>query len=347
VAMLGDASSSGGVYKSAVLLASLGTDLAARVLSHLDDRQVEALIRKMAQLGRIRAEERDQVLTELNDSLDEDSGEPAVGVEYARRMLEQAMGPEKASRIIGEIVPQDVAPPTLATILETTAPKSLAALVEDEHPQLIALLIGQLSVEMAAACLSALPAEVRAPVAARLVEMEAPAPIALHHLERCLRDKLQGAPSLAAEQPGAGPRRVADILGQMRRSVESHVLASLEQQSPLLAQKVHQYRFSFEDVLALEARSLQRVLRDVESDTLRIAMKGLDEEQQQTIYSNMSERAAARLREELENSGPAQAREVELAQQTIVGVARALRESGEIQSGVTNASEEEEEDAVV
>src|SRR5205085_1307569 len=156
--------------------------------------------------------------------------------------------------------------------------------------------------------LASLPADIQGPVAARLTELETPAPIALEHLERCLVAKLQGDPSSVEVQSDAGPRRVADILGRMRRSMENLVLASLEQQSPVLAQKVNRFRFTIENLLELEGRSLQRVLRDVEVDTLRLAMKGLDEEQQQTIFSNMSERASARLREDLENSGPTQLR---------------------------------------
>jgi flagellar motor switch protein FliG len=335
-----------GRYKGAVLLASLGPDLAARVLSHLDDRQVEVLIREMTQLGRVRAEERDLVLEEFGWRLEENAGASEGGVEVARRMLEQAVGPERASQMLREVAPEEAAPPSLSTILETTSPQSLAALLADEHPQVIALFVSQLSVKQAAAFLASLPNDVQAPVAARLAEMEAPAPIALQHLERCLGEKLQGVQAAASGQQGAGPRRVADILGMMRRSMESLVLASLEQQAPALAQKVQQYRFTFENLLELESRSLQRVLRDVEADSLRLAMKGLTEDQQQVIFSNMSERAAERLKEELENSGPTPLREVEAAQQAMVAMARALQEGGEIQSRMGGGDDENEEELV-
>lgn len=336
-----------GVFKSAILLTSLGTDLAARVLSHMDDEHVELLIGAMTQLGPLAAEEREQVLAEFEHRL-ASRGEGALGgAEHARRILEQAKGPEKASQILNNLSPDGAAGPTLATILETTSPRSLAALVADEHPQLIALLIGQLPVERAAAMLSALPSELQGPVAARLAEMEAPAPVALEHLERCLREKLRGEQDTGPEEAGAGPRRVAEILGQMRRSVENLVLASLEKQSPAIAQKVNQYRFTFENLLELEARSLQRVLRDIEADSLRLAMKGLTEEQQQVIYTNMSERAAARLKEDLENSGPTPLRDVEAAQQAMVANARALQESGEITLRSPEGSPEGEEEVLV
>jgi flagellar motor switch protein FliG len=328
-----------GIYKGAVVLAALGADAAARVLGHLDDFQVEALIREMSRLGPIQAGERDRVVEEFTYRLEHDSGSVG-GRAYAHQLLEQALGPERALRMLSDGSAETAEGPSLASILESTSPESLAALVADEHPQLIALLMGQLSVEQAAVLLSALPAEVRSSVAVRLAEMEAPAPIALQHLERCLVGKLRGEQQVpAVDQPGAGPRRVADILGRMRRSVESMVLASLEQQAPAVAEKINQCRFTFDDAVQLDGRSLQRILRDVDFETLRLAMRGLDEERQQQIFSNMSERASTRLREELETSGPARLREVEAAQQAIVAVARALQEEGEIQFAIGESAE--------
>jgi flagellar motor switch protein FliG len=330
-----------GVYKSAVVLASLGADAAARVLSEMDDGYVEILVREMSRMAPVRAEERDEVLEEFTTRLAQGALEAVGGMEYARRVLEQALGPERASQLLGESEEHISSGPPLATILETTSPESLAALVADEHPQLISLLSSQLPVEQAAALLAALPPALQGQVAARLAEMEPPAPVALQHLERCLMEKLRGEQSTPTEQRAAGPRRVADILGKMRRSVETNVLAALEAESPELAEKVNQHRFGFEHLLQLPGRELQRVLRDVESDTLRLAMKGLDEEQQQSIFSNMSERAAARLREDLESTGPTRLRDVETAQQHMVSIARALMESGEVQ--VQLCSEEGDE----
>jgi flagellar motor switch protein FliG len=344
--MLAEHPTGEGLHKSAVLLVSLGPDLAAQVLSQMDERHVAHVIAEMTRLGRVDAGECHRVVEEFNSRLEAEAGGAEGGPEYARRVLEQAVGPERARQILGEASPDEPEPLSLAAILETTSPESLAALVADEHPQLIALLVGQLSVEPAAAMLAALPAEVQGPVAARLVEMETPAPIALEHLERYLADRLRGEKPVELLSPDAGPRRVADILGRMRRSVENLVLASLEQQSPTLAQKVNQFRFTFENLLELESRVLQRVLRDVESDTLQTAMKGLDEVQQQVIYGNMSERAAARLKEDLENSGPTQLREVEAAHQKMVSVARGLQESGEIQLQIGVPEEVQEESDV-
>lgn len=334
-----------GVYKSAILLASLGEDLAAQVLKHMDEREVELLVREMVRLGQIGAEARDQVLEEFGRRLRQNA-DTVSGAEYARSLLERALGPEPARRILGELEASDSATPPLATILERTPPESLAALVLDEHPQLIALLVGQLSVERAAAVLAALPAEVQGPVATRLAEMEAPAPIALQALERCLGEKLRGVQGVRSDEQ-AGPRRVADILAQMRRSAENLVFAALEQHSPDLAQKVNQYRLSFEDLLKLEGRTLQRILRDVDAETLRLAIKGLDEERRQVLYANMSERAATQLKDDLETMGPTRLRDVEAAQQKMVAVARALRENGEIKLPIGSEAEGEGDDPYV
>ncbi len=335
-----------GLHKSAVLLAALGTDVAARVLSHMKDTQVEVLIREMTGLGHVPAPKRDGVVEEFHERLGMDLGVSVGGLDYARSLLEQALGPERAGRILDEIVASpepDPDRPPLDAVLEETPPERLASLVVDEHPQLIALLMSQLPVEKAAVLLSALPSELQGNVTARLAQIEAPSPVALQHLERCITEKLRSDQSGGSAGGSEGPRKVADILGRMRRSVEESLMAHLEQKSPELAQQVSQYRFTFEDLLNLDARGLQRILREIDADTLRIAMKGLDDERQQVIYTNMSERAANRLREDLENTGPTRLRDVEVAQQMMVATARALAEKGELQLNTGGAAGGEEE----
>lgn len=331
-----------GAHKSAVLLASLGTEAAARVLSFMDDRQVEALVREMTLLGHVPAQKRDLVVQEFQKRVGQDLGVNVGGIDYACDLLKQALGSERAGRIIEELVPNPDKPPTLEEMLQSTPPEALAKLMGDEHPQLLAVLASQLPVEKAASFLGSMPPEMQTSVAGRLAQMESPAPVAIEHLERSLADRLRsqnggelGGPALD------GPRKVADIMGRMRRAAEESLMASLEAQSPELARRVSRFRFTFDDLLKLDGKALQRVLREVENDTLKMAMKGLDEERQQTLFSNMSERAAARLREELENTGPTRLRDVETAQQGIVGIARGLADRGELQ---LRSDEEEEEE---
>lgn len=336
----------GGIHKSAVLLVSLGADVAAQVLPHLESGEVEQLVEEINRLGRVTAEERVPILDEFDTLLHDGSELVVGGPAYSRLLLDHAgLGDREGAEGETSTGPSSGEEPDPGVLLQETltsvAPEALAGLVAEEHPQLIALLISQLSVEPAAAMLAALPTELQGPVTARLAEIEAPSPMALEHLNRFLAEKLKEEPPQATTARRSGPKAVADILGRMRRSVEELVLGALENHSPTLFQRVNRYRFTFDHLLQLDSRTLQRVLRDVEADTLRQAMKGLDTEGQQVIFSNMSERAAARLREDLETGGNVQLREVELAQQSMVRVARVLQESGEVQFTIGEGEEEE------
>lgn len=334
-----------GVHKGAVLLASLGTELAVKVLHHLDESRVEPLVRKMTELGYIPAGERDLILLEFQHRMSQEPGLYLKGNDYARSLLEQTVGAERAARVLGEPMPEGPNGATLEALLEETPSVSIVDAVIDEHPQLIALVISQLSAERAADALSALPADTRVDVVSRLTRIEAPTEMAKEQLRQLLMEK--SASRGGGGIPGQdGPKRVAEILGKMRRATEDSVFADLTAHAPEVAQKIGRHRFTFSDLLGLDGKSLQRVLRDVDADTLRLAMKGLDVEQQQILFSNMSERGAARLREDLENTGPTRLREVEGAQQSMVGRARALADQGEIQLSM-GSSEGEEEEALV
>lgn len=332
-----------GVHKGAVVLAALGSELAARVLSHLDESVVESLVREMAKLDHVPARDRDLIVEEFQHQLDQDPGLSVGGSLFARSLLEQALGAQKAGEMFDHLASGGSGAASLEAILRDTGPEQLAALVADEPPQLVALLISQLGVEKAARVLGALPGDLQPGVAARLAQMDTPAPIALEHLERILQEKVRGASSGGGSTEG--PKRVADILGRMRRANEETLIASLSEQSPELAEQVNRFRFTFEDLLGLDGRTLQRVLREIDGDTLRLALKGLDEGRQDVIFSNMSERAGARLREDLESTGPTRLSEVEGAQQKIVAIAKALAEKGEVE--LRSGSQEQTDDGYV
>lgn len=338
-----------GAHRGAIVLTALGTELAARVLSQLDESEVETLIQAMTRLGYVPADERDRVLQECETELSRFAGGLVGGAEYTRRLLEETVGPEKAARYFGGPAASAPSSRTLQEILRDTPVEALTALVAEEHPQTITLLVSQLPMEKAALFLTALPETLQGPVTARLVELEAPAPRALQHLARCLSEKLGGMPVGGDAQPAAGgPRHVADLLGRMRRSVENGLLHSLEQQSPALLQKVNRFRFTFEQLLEQENRTLQRVMREVDGATLPLVIKGLDDAQQELLYRNMSERAAERIREEVASLGPVRLRDVEAAQQTLVTTAKELEERGEVTLKTAAGAEEGgEEEAFV
>ena len=331
-----------GVHKGAVLLASLGTELAVKVLHHLEESRVEPLVRTMTELGYVPAGERDLILLEFQRRMSVEPGLYLKGNDYARSLLEQTVGAERAARVLGEPLPEGPNGSTLEALLEQTSPVAVVDAVIDEHPQLIALVISQLSAERAADALSALPADTRIDVVSRMTRIEAPTEMAKEQIRQLLLEKA-GNRSGGALPSQEGPKRVAEILGKMRRATEDSVFADLTERAPEVAEKIGRHRFTFSDFLALDGKSLQRVLRDVDADTLRLAMKGLDVEQQQILFSNMSERGAARLREDLENTGPTRLREVEGAQQSMVARARSLADQGEIQLSMGTVEGEEEE----
>ena len=332
-------------YKGAILLRSLGTELAASVLSCLKESEVELLIQAMSHLGHIPGKERDRVLVESEEDLRHFANGLSTGPEYTRQLLEQAVGPEKAATFLNkgrDSEPQ--APLTLERIIKETLPETLASLVSEEHPQLIAVLVSQLPLDKAATMLTALPAEVQTTVTTRLVQLETPSPRALRHLEQSLAAKLKMG-IMANDESPAGPRHVADILSRMRRSVENIFLTGLEESAPDLAREVHRYRFTFENLMEQEGRVLQRILRDLDTNTLPLIIKGMPEDQVELIYSNMSERAAERIREEVENLTAVRLRDVEAAQQKMVNMAKALADKGEVTLKMLH--QETEEEAVV
>ena len=328
-------------YRGAIFLTALGTELAARVLSCLAEAEMEILIQAMSRLGHISAEEKEQVLEDGEEDLQRFTNGLTAGPEYSRRLLEQAVGPEKAANILGRSLAQEQKVLTLENILSDTPPDELATLMAEEHPQMIAVLVSQLPLDKAATVLTALPEAIQSTVTIRLVQMETPSPRALHHLERALVEKVTMG-SLSNEESPGGPRRVADILGRMRRSVESLFFSSLEEESPDLARQVNRFRFTFENLMDESDRTLQRVMRDLDTSTLPLIIKGLTDEQVEQVYRNMSERAAERIREEVDNLGPVRLRDVEAAQQTMVNVAKSLADRGEITLSVANTESEAE-----
>lgn len=333
------------VYRGAVLLTALGTELAARVLNCLGEDEMERLIQRMSRLGHVSGTERDRVVTQTEGMLRQYLNGISAGPEYSRKLLEQAIGPERAASLLAGEKTGVEKPLTLESILRDTPPETLAGLVAEEHPQMISVLASQLSIEKAAPFLLALPAEIQIVVAERLAQLETPNPRALRMLEDNLIERVRLSSS--GENGAGGPRAVADILGQMRRASENLIISSLEERDPELVRRINKYRFTFDNLLEQDDRTLQRILRDLDSATLPMVLKGLNEEQQAQIYRNMSERAAERVREEVENLGPVRLRDVESAQQDMVNVAKALGERGEVNLVQASSGAAEEEEALV
>jgi flagellar motor switch protein FliG len=315
----------GGTAKAAIVLLSLGKDAAAQIVRNLKDSEVEKIAAEMALLGRVPPEVQGNVLREFTGALD--SGGGPAGVGRATAFLESTMGRQRASEIAGRM--KRLKATGALQRLEQMEPAMVAELLSDEHPQTVALIMAQLEPDFAASALSAMPEEIRHNVAMRIAKLEAISPDTTKEIEGILSSQLRGMQtgSLAVAD---GLKILADILNSTERDIEKAVLDAIEAKDDSLASKVRKLMFVFDDILLLEDRSVQRVLREVDTKELAVALKAADEDVKQKIFKNISERAAAMIQEEIDYMGPKRLSEVEAAQQGVVDVIRNLEDSGEI-----------------
>jgi flagellar motor switch protein FliG len=316
-----------GHQKAAILLVALGSDVSAKVFKHLRDEEIEQLTLEIARLPKVDAEERRQVMEEFQQMIMAQEFIQQGGIEYAREVLEQALGPDKAVNVINRLISSlDVRP---FDFIRKTDPNQLLNFIQNEHPQTIALILAYLPPENSAAILSQLPSEIQSDVVKRLSSMDRTSPEVLREVERVLEKRL--ASFVSTEYAGVGGvSSVVDILNQTDRGTEKNILESLSEDDPELVEEIKRRMFVFEDIVNLDDRSLQRVLREVDISDLALALKGAAEEMKEKIFSNMPKRAAAMLKDELEFLGPVRLRDVEEAQQKIVNIIRQLEESGDI-----------------
>ncbi|MFZ5924108.1 MAG: flagellar motor switch protein FliG [Bacillota bacterium] len=315
-----------GKKKAAVALVVLGPEISSEIFRHLDDAKIEQLTLEIANLGSVPSEVRRQVMDEFFERCD--AQEFAFGgVEYVRQILEQALGPHRAAEIIEKIsVSLQQTPFSLARQVD---PAQLANLIENEHPQTIALVLAYLRPEQAAAVLSSLPDVLQTEVALRLAGMDRTAPEVVAEVEKVLESKLFSIGGQDYNLAG-GTKALVDILNRVDRATEKTILEELEEQNPVLAEEVKNLMFVFEDITLLDDRAIQTFLKEIDMKDLALALKAASEEVKKRIFSNMSERAAEMLREDMEFMGPVRLRVVEEAQQRIVTVIRRLEESGDI-----------------
>lgn len=316
-----------GARKAAIVLLSLGKEAASKVIKGLKPHEVEKIATEMANLGQIPKALQERVLAEFTRALASGSHSAKGGIEKVEEILEAALGKSRASEIAAKIKRQKAT--GAISKLEQMNPETVAEFLKSEHPQAIALVISQFEPAFSAKTLTALPAEVRGEVALRIATMDAISPDAPQEISRILTAQLEGV-SPGETTSAGGVKLLADILNQGERSLEDEVLGAVEQKNPDVAQKVRKLMFVFDDMLLLDDRSIQRVLREIDSKQLAVALKGADEKIKEKIFKNMSERAAAMIQEEIDYMGPKRVSEVEAAQQTIIEAIRNLQESGEI-----------------
>ena len=314
--------------KAAALMIALGPEAAARIFKNMRDEEVESMTLEIARLGKISAEERRNVVAEFHEMCMAQEVISEGGIDQARKALEAAFGADKASEMVGRaVMAMQVLP---FDFVKKTDPTQLLSFIQDEHPQTIALILSHLKPNQAAQVLSGLPQEQRAEVARRIAIMDRTPPEVIREIERVLERKLSSAVVTQSFSAVGGVKSLVEVLNWVDRTTEKTILESLSENNPDLAEEVKKLMFVFEDVVMLDDASIQKVLREVDGKELALALKGISEEVQGRIYKNMTERAATMLKEDMEFMGPVRLRNVEEAQQRIVGVIRRLEEQGEI-----------------
>ncbi|HPU48705.1 MAG TPA: flagellar motor switch protein FliG, partial [Syntrophomonadaceae bacterium] len=294
---------------------------------YMTEEEIEQITLEIANIRYVANENMDAIYREFFEMCLASKYIGQGGIAYAKEVLERAYGTEKTMEIISRISASLQVRPF--DFMRKTEPQQLLNFIQSEHPQTIALILAYLDPEKAALILSSLPPERQSEVAKRIAIMDTTSPEVIREVERVLERKLSSIAPQELTNAG-GVKAVVEIINRVDRGTEKTIMEALEIQDPELAEEIKKLMFVFEDVVLLDNRSVQRVLREVESQDLALALKGASAEVAEKIFSNMSSRAAEMLREDIEFMGPVRLRDVEEAQQRIVNVIRRLEELGEI-----------------
>jgi flagellar motor switch protein FliG len=316
-----------GRQKAAALLIALGADISSEVLKHFKESEIETLTFEIFQLEKVTEETRGQVLEECYHMAIARDFITSGGAEYAREMLVRALGKEKAQDVIERMAA--TRRPQRFGFVRDSDPGQLAQFIGNEHPQTIALILAHLNPTLAAQTMTHLAPDVRTEVALRIATMDRTPPEVVEQVEDVLKRKLSSVISRDFTSVG-GTQFLVNMLTNVDRGTEKQILEFLDNANVELAAEVRKLMFVFDDLVRLDDRSLQRVLREVDSKDLSLAMRGTSEELQERIFRNQSTRAAQALKEEMEIGGPVRLRQVEEAQQRIVNVVRRLEDAEEI-----------------
>ncbi len=317
----------GGLQKAAVLLIALGPEKSAAIFKHLKEEEVEELTLEIANTRNITPQMKDAVISEFYQVCLAQQYIAEGGINYAKELLEKSFGAERAMDVIGKLTASLQVKPF--EFVRKTDASQLLNFIQDEHPQTIALILSYLSAAQSALILSALPPDRQADVAKRIAVMDRTSPDVIKEVEKVLESKLASLVNQDYTIIG-GVDAVVEILNTVDRGTEKHIMETLEIEEPELADEIRKKMFVFEDILLLDDRAIQRVLRDVDNGDLAIALKGSNEEVQNAIFNNLSKRLGVMIKEDMEFMGPVRMKDVEEAQQKIVNIIRKLEDSAEI-----------------
>ena len=316
-----------GLQKAAILLIALGPERSALIFKHLKEEEIEDLTLEIANTRSVTPQAKEEVINEFYGVCLAQQYIAEGGITYAKELLEKALGNEKALDVIGKLTASLQVKPF--EFIRKTEASQLLNFIQDEHPQTIALILSYLNPGQAALIISALRPDRQSDVAKRIAMMDRTSPDVIKEVEKILESKLSSLVNQDYTIIG-GVDAVVDILNTVDRSTEKHIMETLEIDEPELADEIRKKMFVFEDILLLDDRAIQRVLRDVDNSDLAIALKGANEEVQNAIFNNLSKRLALMIREDMEFMGPVRMKDVEEAQQKIVNTIRRLEDAAEI-----------------
>jgi flagellar motor switch protein FliG len=316
-----------GAQKTAVLLLSLGDEFAGKVFSRLGRREIARISKAMAEMESIPKGTVETVLREFNEAIAYGNELLVAGPDEVRKLVAQNLDKETAKYVM-DALDLDSGPSPFKE-LENVSPKLLAQILRNEHPQTLALVIGHLPSESAAQLLQNLPPGTRPEVLIRLARLETVSEDTLLEVEKVMQSQLIAMGGREGKKVG-GALAVAEILNAVDRGTEEEVLAEIEEEAGQLAEDIRQLMFVFEDINALDDRSVRELLKEISNDELTLALKGASEELKAKFFGNLSERAGTMIREDLEIMGPVRLSDVEAAQGSIVRAVRRLEAEGRI-----------------
>ncbi|SDC63164.1 flagellar motor switch protein FliG [Terribacillus halophilus] len=316
-----------GKQKAAVLMISLGADTAANVYKHLTEEEIERMSLEISSVKKVDSEEKESIIDQFHQIAIAQDYISQGGIAYAKSILEKALGTEEAAAIMNRLTSTlQVRPFDFARKAD---PTQVLNFIQNEHPQTIALVLSYLDPGQSGQILSELPQDMQADVAKRIATMNSTSPEIINQVEQILEKNLSTTATQDFTQTG-GIQAVVEVLNGVDRSTERTILEELEVQDPELAEEIKKRMFIFEDIVTLDNRAIQRVIREVENDDLKLALKVASDEVKDIVFQNMSDRMAQTFKEEMEFMGPVRLKDVEEAQSRIVSVIRRLEEVGEI-----------------
>lgn len=316
-----------GKEKAAILLISLGPEKSAEIFKHLNEEEIEELTLQIANTRMVSAEEKREVLEEFYQIALAQEYISEGGIKYAKEILERAVGPDKAIDIISRLTSSLHVRPF--EFIRKADPNQLLNYIQNEHPQTIALILSYLNPNQAAQILANLPPEKQGEVTRRIAVMDRTSPEVVKEIEKVLETKFSGMLAQDFTTTG-GVQTVVDILNSVDRGTEKFIMEELDIRDAELSEEIRRRMFVFEDIVALDNRSIQRIIREIDNSQWAIALKGASEEVKEVVFANMSKRLVEMIEEDIEFMGPVRIRDIEEAQQNIVNVIRKLEEDGEI-----------------